>query len=59
VRRLSKELQKTRSRVVVVDVQREFESSEESRRLAEILKGKFVKLEVEPREIYSLPSSRL
>src|SRR5436190_838551 len=57
VRRLSKELQKTRSRVVVVDVQREFESSEESRRLAEILKGKFVKLGVEPREIYNLPSS--
>jgi len=58
VRRLSTELQKTRSRVVVVDVQREFESSEESRRLAEILKGKFVKLGVEPREIYNLPSSQ-
>ena len=58
VRRLSKELQKTRSRVVVVDVQREFESSEESRRLAEILKGKFVKLGVEPREVYNLPSSQ-
>ena len=35
VRRLSEALQKTRTRVVVVDVQREFESSEESKRLAE------------------------
>jgi magnesium chelatase subunit D len=48
VKRLSAALQQTRSRVVVVDVQREFESSEESRRLAEILKGRFVKLGVEP-----------
>ncbi len=54
VKKLSVVLQQTRSRVVVVDVQREFESSEESRRLAEILKGQFVKLGVEPREVHSL-----
>jgi len=48
VKRLGAALQQTRSRVVVIDVQREFESSEESRRLAEILKGRFVKLGVEP-----------
>jgi len=48
VRKLSIALQSTRSRVVVIDVQREFESSEESRRLAEILRAKFVKLGVEP-----------
>jgi len=47
VRRLSEALQKTRTRVVVVDVQREFESSEESRRLADILRARFVKLGVE------------
>jgi len=46
VRRLSEALQKTRTRVVVVDVQREFESSEESRRLADILRARFVKLGV-------------
>jgi magnesium chelatase subunit D len=44
VRQLSVCLQKTHTRVVVVDVQREFESSEESRRLAEILRARFVKL---------------
>lgn len=44
VRRLSVVLQQTKSRIVVVDVQREFESSEESRRLAGILKARFVKL---------------
>jgi len=49
VRRLSEALQKTRTRVVVVDVQREFESSEESRRLANILRARFVKLGVERR----------
>jgi magnesium chelatase subunit D len=49
VRRLSIGLQKTQTRVIVVDVQREFESSEESRRLAEILKARFVKLGVEKR----------
>jgi len=43
---LSEALQKTRTRVVVVDVQREFESSEESRRLADILRARFVKLGV-------------
>ena len=44
VRQLSVCLQRTHTRVVVVDVQREFESSEESRRLAEILRARFVKL---------------
>lgn len=44
VRRLSLSLHQTRCRVIVVDVQREFESSEESRRLAEILRARFVKL---------------
>jgi magnesium chelatase subunit D len=44
VRRLSVALHQTRSKVVVIDVQREFESSEESRRLAGILKARFVKL---------------
>lgn len=55
VRQLSLALQETRSKVVVIDVQREFESSEESRRLAEILKGRFVKLGVEPRETAFVP----
>jgi magnesium chelatase subunit D len=44
VRKLSLSLHQTRCRVIVVDVQREFESSEESRRLAEILRARFVKL---------------
>jgi magnesium chelatase subunit D len=44
VRRLSLSLHQTRCQVIVVDVQREFESSEESRRLADILKARFVKL---------------
>ena len=44
VRRLSLSLYQARCRVIVVDVQREFESSEESRRLAEILRARFVKL---------------
>lgn len=55
VRRLSVALQETRSKVVVIDVQREFESSQESRRLAEILKGRFVKLGVEARETAFVP----
>ena len=56
VRRLSFALQQTRTRIVVIDVQREFESSEESKRLAGILRARFVKLGVEPRTINSLPS---
>ena len=48
VMRLSIALQQTRTRTVVVDVQREFESSEESRRLAKILMARFVKLGIEP-----------
>lgn len=49
VKRLSVVLQQTRTRILVVDVQREFESSEESRRLAEILRARFVKLGVQSR----------
>ena len=37
-------LRRTRARVVVVDTQKEFESSEETRRLAEILHARFVKV---------------
>jgi magnesium chelatase subunit D len=44
LKRLSVLLQQTRTRIVVVDVQREFESHEESQRLAEILRARFVKL---------------
>src|SRR5690349_5467456 len=44
VKRLSAVLQQTRTSIVVIDVQREFESSEESKRLAEILRARFVKL---------------
>jgi magnesium chelatase subunit D len=47
VRLLSVALQRTRTRVVVVDVQREFESREVSKRLAGILRARFVKLGVE------------
>jgi Mg-chelatase subunit ChlD len=47
VTRLSLALQQTRTRIVVIDVQREFESSEESKRLAEILRARFVKLGIE------------
>jgi magnesium chelatase subunit D len=49
IQTLSVALQQNGSRVVVIDVQREFESSEESRRLASILRARFVKLGVEPR----------
>ena len=44
LRELQVALKKTRARVIVVDTQKEFESSEETRRLAEILKAQFVKL---------------
>ncbi len=37
-------LKRTRARVVVVDTQKEFESSAETRRLAEILHARFVKI---------------
>jgi magnesium chelatase subunit D len=37
-------LRKTHARVIVVDTQKEFESSEETRRLAQILQAQFVKL---------------
>ncbi|HEU0253542.1 MAG TPA: hypothetical protein VFR12_10965, partial [Pyrinomonadaceae bacterium] len=44
LRELSVSLSRTRARVVVVDTQKEFESSEETRRLAHILNAQFVKL---------------
>lgn len=44
LRELNVELRKTRARVIVVDTQKEFESSEETRRLAQILQAQFVKL---------------
>jgi Mg-chelatase subunit ChlD len=44
IRELNTELRKTGARVIVVDTQKEFESSEETRRLAEILQAQFVKL---------------
>jgi magnesium chelatase subunit D len=44
LRELNMALRKTRARVIVVDTQKEFESSEETRRLAEILQAQFVKL---------------
>jgi magnesium chelatase subunit D len=44
LRELSAVLRKTGARVIVVDTQKEFESSEETRRLAEILQAQFVKL---------------
>jgi magnesium chelatase subunit D len=47
VKRLSLVLQQTKTRIVVIDVQREFESSEESKRLAEILRAHFIKLGIE------------
>jgi magnesium chelatase subunit D len=47
LRELNVALRKTRARVIVVDTQKEFESSEETRRLAEILEARFVKLRSE------------
>ena len=44
LRELSIGLSRTKARVVVVDTQKEFESSEETRRLAKILNAQFVKL---------------
>jgi magnesium chelatase subunit D len=44
LRELNTALKKTRARVIVVDTQKEFESSEETRRLAQILQAQFVKL---------------
>lgn len=44
LRELNVALRKTHARVIVVDTQKEFESSEETRRLAEILQAQFVKL---------------
>jgi magnesium chelatase subunit D len=44
LRELNVALKRTRARVVVVDTQKEFESSEETRRLAAILQARFVKL---------------
>jgi len=44
LRELNAALRKTGARVIVVDTQKEFESSEETRRLAHILQAQFVKL---------------
>jgi magnesium chelatase subunit D len=44
LRELNAALTKTHARLIVVDTQREFESSEETRRLAQILRAQFVKL---------------
>lgn len=44
LRELNVAMRKTRARVIVVDTQKEFESSEETRRLAQILQAQFVKL---------------
>ena len=44
LRELTVTLNRTRARVVVVDTQKEFESSEETRRLADILNARFVKI---------------
>jgi magnesium chelatase subunit D len=44
LRELTVALKRTKTRVVVVDTQKEFESSEETRRLAHILNAGFVKL---------------
>ncbi len=44
IRELTVALSRTRTRVVVVDTQKEFESSEETRRLAGILRAQFVKI---------------
>lgn len=44
IRELTVPLRQTRARVVVVDTQKEFESSEETRRLAGILRAQFVKI---------------
>lgn len=44
LRELTVALRRTKARVVVVDTQKEFESSEETRRLAGILNARFVKI---------------
>ena len=44
LRELNAALKKTHARLIVVDTQKEFESSEETRRLAQILEAQFVKL---------------
>ena len=44
LRELTVALNRMKTRVVVVDTQKEFESSEETRRLAKILNARFVKV---------------
>lgn len=44
LRELTVALTRTRARIVVVDTQKEFESSEDTRRLAGILRARFVKI---------------
>jgi magnesium chelatase subunit D len=51
LRELTVALNRTRARVVVVDTQKEFESSEDTRRLANILNARFVKIAPAIREI--------
>jgi magnesium chelatase subunit D len=47
VHQLGLELRRERARVVVIDTQRQFESSEDTRRLAKILRAQFVKIDPE------------
>jgi len=47
VHHLSFELRRTGARMVLVDTQRQFESSEDTRRLAKILRAQFVKIDPE------------
>ncbi len=44
LRELTIALNRIKTRVVVVDTQKEFESSEETRRLAKVLNGRFIKI---------------
>ncbi len=44
LRELSREIKRLKAKVVVVDTQKEFESSQETRRLAQVLQAQFVKL---------------
>jgi len=41
---LGREIKRTRAHVVVVDTQKEFESSQDTRKLAQLLQAQFVKL---------------
>lgn len=58
LRELTVGLRRTRARVVVVDTQKEFESSEETRRLAKVLNAQFVKLNSHAKEAVHSSSRR-